>query len=341
MQNIKPHYSESTLRIDSQKSDMKIEESYENKCDDWRNKGYSENRGMTAEILKEANKRGLTEVDLSGPNFSSLSELPDFPESVKSIRLDGLCSLKTLPKLPRDLQKLYLKNCPLLDRLPQEWPRSLEVLVIRDCESLEELPQWPPLLKKLTLSDCKALKKMPQEWPPSLEELSIDSSPSLLNFDDSLDSLDDDALDLPESLMKSNLLDSLSLLRSLKSLTSLKIFRISGPPLYALPIPNSVENLTLECEVTTKIKIPNSVKILTVKRLDQLPKLQFNANSPLPQLKGAAFLLLEEEQQKAIKEILTISLNNGKFATEKEEKNFILPCSITLICALLSLKGPL
>lgn len=95
------------------------------------------------------------------------------------LQLWSLPCLRALPaSLPSSLQRLMIRECPLVNLLPP-LPLGLLELSLRGCPNLTSLPSLPPSLQLLSCGDSPLLTLLPP-LPRSLVALSCYSLPNLM-----------------------------------------------------------------------------------------------------------------------------------------------------------------
>ena len=133
--------------------------------------------------------------------IENLTELPQLPNSLRTLDVRDCPNLKTLPVLPDGLQTLILVDCPAARNpsnqessfpqlvelrlarstsLSQDWIRSvlsqapnLRMLDLAGCSQVCELAEFPLELVDIRLDDCKQLTVLPAHWPPMLRRVGL------------------------------------------------------------------------------------------------------------------------------------------------------------------------
>ena len=120
--------------------------------------------------------------------ISNLTSLPKWPQlpGLKALYIRDCKDLVTLSKreegsLPTliSLTFLSIRNCPILVKLTEELPATLECLSIVSCPLLQslgpkEILKSLPSLKDLYIEDCPMLQSLPEDGlPSSLQHLQI------------------------------------------------------------------------------------------------------------------------------------------------------------------------
>jgi hypothetical protein len=108
----------------------------------------------------------------------SEKEVPPFPDSVKTLTLDGFGELHQIPALPSGLEELYVVGCSRLTALPL-LPPTLKRLELRSCFHLTALPPLPRTLEVLEITGSWHLRTLPP-LPKGLQSLRLSDAPNLL-----------------------------------------------------------------------------------------------------------------------------------------------------------------
>ena len=125
------------------------------------------------------NTSSLYSLVISGvPNLTSLPQWPQLPglkalyirdcKDLMSLSEGKEASLSTL----LSLTLLSIRNCPMLAKLTEELPATLECLSIGSCPFLQslgpkEVLKSPPSPKSLYIEDCPMLQSLPADGLPS------------------------------------------------------------------------------------------------------------------------------------------------------------------------------
>ncbi|XP_031271411.1 disease resistance protein RPP2B-like [Pistacia vera] len=125
-------------------------------------------------------------VELNLENCSKLKSLPNNFYELKSLRrlvLRGCSNLKTISKLPCEIEELDLDGTAIKELSPSiKHLSNLFHLRLTNCSSLESLPDGISKLKSLKyldISSCSKLDRLPEDFAnlPSLEVLEADEIP--------------------------------------------------------------------------------------------------------------------------------------------------------------------
>ncbi|PPS03175.1 hypothetical protein GOBAR_AA17503 [Gossypium barbadense] len=227
---------------------------------------------------------------------------------LRILRIIGCKELKSLDGIMKidsgnngnimHLEKLEIIHCPSLKYFPSgKLPPTLKKLVVKDCELLQALPQgiiFPPSLKTLLIEDCELLQALPEglmcdnDKTLHLECLRVQGLPSLMFFPNG---------QLPKTLkslvvFNCRRLDSFPdrMLQHSKALETIEISHCTN--LKALPLDcfNSLTRLSrlvisgchgLESFPESQLLMPNLkfLRINRCKNLKSLPQAMYNLKS--------------------------------------------------------------
>ncbi|XP_030949734.1 putative disease resistance protein RGA1 [Quercus lobata] len=139
-----------------------------------------------------ANTSSLYSLVISG--VSNLTSLPQWPQlpGLKALYIRDCKDLMSLSESKEaslstllSLTLLSIRNCPMLVKLTEELPATLECLSIGSCPFLQslgpkEILKSLPSLKDLYIEDCPMLQSLPEDGlPSSLQHLQIQRCPLL------------------------------------------------------------------------------------------------------------------------------------------------------------------
>ncbi|KAK4593726.1 hypothetical protein RGQ29_017722 [Quercus rubra] len=138
------------------------------------------------------NTSSLYSLVISG--VSNLTSLPQWPQlpGLKALHIRDCKDLMSLSESKEaslstllSLTLLSIRNCPMLVKLTEELPATLECLSIGSCPFLQslgpkEILKSLPSLKDLYIEDCPMLQSLPEDGlPSSLQHLQIQRCPLL------------------------------------------------------------------------------------------------------------------------------------------------------------------
>uniref|UniRef100_A0A7N2L4P7 Disease resistance R13L4/SHOC-2-like LRR domain-containing protein n=1 Tax=Quercus lobata TaxID=97700 RepID=A0A7N2L4P7_QUELO len=138
------------------------------------------------------NTSSLYSLVISG--VSNLTSLPQWPQlpGLKALYIRDCKDLMSLSESKEaslstllSLTLLSIRNCPMLVKLTEELPATLECLSIGSCPFLQslgpkEILKSLPSLKDLYIEDCPMLQSLPEDGlPSSLQHLQIQRCPLL------------------------------------------------------------------------------------------------------------------------------------------------------------------
>ncbi len=111
-------------------------------------------------------------------SFVDAKKLDPFASTLKRLTLKRLRQLRSIPKLPPELEELTVENCDKLTRLPK-LPKTLKRLVLHRNDRLTGLASIPAGMTEIEISCCPALEHLPV-IPTEMEKVTILTSPGLL-----------------------------------------------------------------------------------------------------------------------------------------------------------------
>lgn len=152
--------------------------------------------------------------------ISNLTVLPELPDDLRCLDVQGCEALETVHNLPQRLDTLVLDGGPKLKiksdqrsafkwlndlslrdsiSVNQAWiretlenSRAITKLDLSGCTQLERIDELPPWVRELRLNECSSLQVLPQ-WPTKLRRLEMrhaERIQSLNDFPDTLDYID-------------------------------------------------------------------------------------------------------------------------------------------------------
>lgn len=108
--------------------------------------------------------------------WTDIPELPELPDSLIELNIDGCRRINVIPKLPINLKYLYCSFC-WFSKFPV-FPKTLEILKCNYCISIFSLTELPDNLRILECDLCKNLTKI-SNLPEKLQYLSCNDCTNL------------------------------------------------------------------------------------------------------------------------------------------------------------------